>query len=138
MLQAYTSTPSGVALTANIPINLVTNKIVKGCTASHTEGSNSIYLKKCGTYKVDFNGIFVSSGEATPITVQMYNGTAPVVDAKATANSASNTDYVNLSFSTLVDVPPSCRAVNNIGVISFVNVNADVMLLANVTVLKVR
>ena len=43
MLQAYTSTPSGVAVTANTPINLVTNKIVKGCTVSHTEGSNSIY-----------------------------------------------------------------------------------------------
>lgn len=29
MLQAYTSTPSGVAVTANTPINLVTNKTVR-------------------------------------------------------------------------------------------------------------
>ena len=96
-------------------------------------------FKKTKKYRKLSDGNYQLQSEWTSSqTVQMDNGTAPSVDAKATANSASNTDYVNLSFSTLVDVPPSCRAVNNIGVISFVNVNADVMLLANVTVLKVR
>lgn len=138
MLQAYTSIPAGVALTANTPINLATNKILKGCTVKHTEGSSNIYLQKSGIYKVSFNGIFVSADAATPITVQMYNGTTAIAEAKAMANSASNTDYVNLSFTALVEVLPSCRAVNNMAVVSFVNVNADVMLLSNVTILKVR
>lgn len=138
MLQTYTSIPAGISLTANTPINFATNKVLKGCTVKHTEGSSSIYLQKSGIYEVKFNGIFVSADAATSVTVQMYNGTTAITEAKATVNSASNTDYVNLSFSSLVEVLPSCRVVNNVAVVSFVNVNADVMLLSNVIVLKVR
>lgn len=138
MLQAYTSIPAGVAMTANTPINLATNKILKGCMVKHTEGSSNIYLQKSGVYEVSFNGIFVSADSATPITVQMYNGSNAVAEAKATVNSASTTDYVNLSFTALIEVLPSCRVVNNVAGVSFVNVNADVMLLSNVTILKVR
>lgn len=138
MLQTYTSVPAGMALTADTAIPFNTNKILNGCMVRHTEGAANIYLKKSGIYKIDFNGIFVSSGESTPITVQMYNGGSAVADAKATQTSSSNTDYVNLNFTALVKVAPSCCAVDNTAILTFVNANADVMLLSNITVLKVE
>ena len=138
MLQTFTLIPAGSALAANTPINFNINKVLKGCTVRHTEGASNIYLRAPGVYKVDFNGIFVASSDATPISIQMLNNNVEVPDAKAIETSSSNTDYANVSFSSFVTVAPSCRAVDNTATLSFINLNADVMILANVTVLEVR
>ena len=60
-----------------------------------------------------------------------------VPDALAVATSTSTTDYVNLAFTTLVRVKPSCCTVDNTTTLTFLNTNADILFNANVVIAKI-
>jgi hypothetical protein len=138
MLQTYTRSNNGTAVASSTPINFLTNKIKRNCSVQHSEGSPSIVLHGAGIYKVEFNGIFTApSTTATTINVQMLADTVVVPEALAVATSASTTDYVNLAFTTLVRVKPSCCAVDNTTTLTFLNTNADILFNANVVITKV-
>ena len=138
MLQTYTRSNNGTAVASSTPINFLLNKIKISCSVQHQEGSPSIVLHGAGTYKIEFNGIFTApSTEATTINVQMLSDNVVVPDALAVATSTSTTDYVNLAFTTLVRVKPSCCAVDNTTTLTFLNTNADILFNANVVVTKI-
>lgn len=67
----------------------------------------------------------------------MLADTVVVPEALAVATSASTTDYVNLAFTTLVRVKPSCCAVDNTTTLTFLNTNEDILFNANVVITKV-
>lgn len=137
MLQTYTRSNNGVAIASNTPITFLTNKYKSGCCVQHVDGSSSITLNAAGLYKVSFNGIFTApSTTATTISIQLYNNTILIPEALAVATSTSTTDYVNLAFTTLIKVNPSCCAVDNTNSLTFVNTNAAVLYNANVIVSK--
>ena len=62
-----------------------------------------------------------------------------VEEAVASASSTADTDIVNVSFSTILQVRPSCKAIDNNAVLT-VNYLGQVATgnLANLTVIKLR
>lgn len=113
-------------LTSGSNITFDTNRVATSCTAQHLAGSPSIVLNRPGYYYVSFNTIATATGaETEPITVQLYNEEDLVAGAVASEVSLSTTDTVNLSFSTIVRVRPSCCIVDNTGILTFKSTGAD-------------
>ena len=113
-------------LTSGSNITFDTNRVATSCTAQHTAGSPSIVLNRPGYYFVGFNATAVATGaETTPITVQLYNEDELIPGATASELSATATDTVNLSFSTIVRVRPSCCYVDNTGILTFRSTGVD-------------
>ena len=114
-------------LTSGSNIAFDTNRVATSCTAQHLAGSPSIVLNRPGYYYVSFNTIAVASEatETEPITVQLYNEDDVIEGAVASELSAASTDTVNLSFSTIGRVRPSCCIVDNTGILTFKSTGAD-------------
>ena len=114
-------------LTSGSNISFDTNRVATSCPAQHTAGSPSIVLNRPGYYFVGFNAIAVASEttETEPITVQLYNEGDVVEGAVASELSATNTELVNLAFSTIVRVRPSCCIVDNTGILTFKTIGAN-------------
>ena len=114
-------------LTSGSNISFDTNRVATSCTSQHLAGSPSIVLNRPGYYFISFNTIAAASNatETTPITVQLYNEDDLIEGATASELSAADTDIVNLSFSTIVRVRPSCCYVDNTGILTFKSTGAD-------------
>lgn len=138
MLDTYNSVTQNVAVNSNLTFN--TDRIDRGGATSHEAGSDIIKLLAPGTYEVSFNGIATATAAATaPIIVQLYGNDVAIPGGIASELSESTTDFVNLSFSVLVDVYPSYYYVNNTVSLSIRNVGiAANFNNANVVVTKVR
>lgn len=114
-------------LTENEDLIFAPNKILAGCPVTHTENSSTIKLNCPGYYYVSFNGDAVATAatETAPIVVTLFNKTLAVPGAEASALSATDDQVVNLSFSTIIKVGPSCCVVDNDGQLTFTNTGAD-------------
>ena len=113
-------------LTSGSNITFDTNRVATSCAAQHLAGSPSIVLNRPGYYFVGFNTTAVASEETetAPISVQLYNEDDVITGAAASELSSSNTDTVNLSFSTLVRVRPSCCMIDNTGILTIKSTGA--------------
>lgn len=113
-------------LTSGSNISFDTNRVATSCTSQHLAGSPSIVLNRPGYYYVSFNTIATATDtETEPITVQLYNEDDAIEGAVASELSAAATEIVNLSFSTIVRVRPSCCYVDNTGILTFKSTGAD-------------
>ncbi len=114
-------------LTSGSNISFDTNRVATSCTAQHTAGSPSIILNRPGYYFVGFSATAVASEatETNPITVQLYNEDVAIDGAVASGLSATNTEMINLSFSTIVRILPSCCMIDNTGILTFKSSGAD-------------
>ncbi len=114
-------------LTSGSNITFDTNRVATSCSSQHMAGSPSIVLNRPGYYFVSFNSIAAASAatETAPITVQLFNEDIEIPGAVASELSTANTDDVNLSFSTIVRVRPSCCAIDNTGILTFRTTGAD-------------
>ena len=120
MLDTYSVTPQ--TLSEGEIIQFTQNRHQTHCNISHSLGTGSIALLKPGYYLVNFTGVTSATATATdPITVQLNINGAPLSGAYASALSAAANSPVNLSFSTVVKVFPSCRACNNDTALTLVN-----------------
>lgn len=120
MLDTYSVTPQ--TLSEGEIIQFTQNRHQTHCNISHSLGTGSIALLKPGYYLVNFTGVTSATATATdPITVQLNVNGAPLSGAYASALSAAADTPVNLSFSTVVKVFPSCRACNNDTALTLVN-----------------
>lgn len=120
MLDTYSITPQ--TLSEGEIIQFTQNRHQTHCNISHSLGTGSIALLKPGYYLVNFTGVTSATATATdPITVQLNVNGAPLSGAYASALSAAANSPVNLSFSTVVKVFPSCRACNNDTALTLVN-----------------
>lgn len=121
MINSYTNT--SLAVLTNEALNFNIDSIKTGCTVTHSPGSTTFSLNKPGFYFVTFNG--VGAATDTPvgnIIVQLQQNGANVPGALTSAASTTAlTDVESLGFSTIIQVKPSCCAVDNNVNLTFVN-----------------
>ena len=117
-LSAWTNTTQ--VLDTNIPVTLTTSTKT-GCSILFNNGSTSITLNKCGLYYIDVSANATEGGTAGNITLQLFNNSIAIPGALATETSGTATDVINLSFSKIIEVKPSCPAINNTSVLTIVN-----------------
>lgn len=124
MVNSYTNTAQAVA--TDSLLSFATNNVLTGCTVSHSAGSTSFVLRRPGFYYISFTGTGAITGTtAGAVTINLLkNGTA-LPGATATQESASTTDLRTINFSTIVQVLPSCCAVNNTTTLTFQNAGLD-------------
>ena len=93
-------------------------KAVSGCNSCcsqgilFTAGSNTITLRKAGTYLVTVNAN-VTPTAAGDISLRLVKNGVAVPGASATATGVAATNFP-ASFTTLITVLPSCKAINNV------------------------
>lgn len=117
MLSSYNVTSQTVPV--NGTLNFTTDHILTGCTA--TRNGQTFQLNKPGYYYVTFNASASTSDTAGIVTVQLNNGGQVVPGAAASFYSEATANTENVSFSTIIRVPPSCCAINNTANLTLVN-----------------
>ena len=112
MVNSYTNT--SLAVITNEAITFNNNSVQTGCTVTHSAGSATFALNKPGFYFVTFNGIAAATEAIGDVTVQLQQNGVNVPGALTTsALTTALTDIESLSFSTIIQVKPSCCAVDN-------------------------
>ena len=117
MISSYNNTSQEVAI--NGLLTFTTDRILTGCTA--TRNGQTFQLNKPGYYYVTFNADGAATTAAGDIVVVLQNNGIAVLGAIATQTVAAADDAVNLAFSTIIRVPPSCCAVDNTANLTLVN-----------------
>lgn len=137
MINSYTNTSQSLATNDTILFNI--NDVQTGCTATHTAGTATFALNKPGFYFITFNGTGAISGSASgTITVNLLNNGTLVNGGTASVTSASTTDIRSISFSKIIQVRPSCAAINNKTDLTFVNAgSATAFTNVNVVITKI-
>ena len=125
MLNSYINANQTLAVNSNLEFDI--NQIQTGCTATHTPGTTSFQLNKPGFYFVTFNAVATATTTAAtnPITIQLLNNGTNVSGALASGLSTAANSPINLSFSTLIQVKPSCCAVNNTAILTLQNTGIE-------------
>ena len=119
------------AVPANGIVAFTTDRILTGCTA--TRDGNTFQLNKPGYYYVTFNAVAAATTTVGELTVELQNNGVVVPGAEATFTTTTAGDNANYAFTTIIRVPPSCCAVDNIARLVFVNTGVDATY-ANVNV----
>lgn len=137
MLNAYSITTQSLATGDNVVFDV--NKIMTGITATHYPSSSAINLNRPGFYMIEFHATAEASGAGTdPVTISLFNDGVAVPAASASEVSTAVGDTVSLSFSTLVQVLPSCAVIDNTATLTFQNTGVPATItVANVNVTKV-
>ena len=117
MISSYNVTAQEVAI--NGLLTFSTDRILTGCTA--TRNGQTFQLNKPGYYYVTFNADGAATTAAGDVVVVLQNNGVAVPGAIATQTVAAADDAVNLAFSTIIRVPPSCCAVDNTANLTLVN-----------------
>ena len=124
MVNSYTNTPQTIA--ANDLLSFSVNDILTGCTVLHSSGSTSFKLNRPGFYYVSFTGVGAITGAtAGAITVNLLRNGTVVPGATSTQESASATGTRTVNFSKIIQVLPSCCAVNNTTTLAFQNAGLE-------------
>lgn len=110
------------------------NRILTGASISHADGSSVVRLNGPGLYLVVFDGTF-TIGTAGSATVQLFNKGVAVPAAEDTVSGTTAVPR-GLHFATIIDVKPSCCAVDNNAALN-VSIDADgVFSSATIAVVK--
>lgn len=115
-------------------INFDYNRLHTGVSILHADGSSVIRLNNPGLYLVTFDGTF-TIGTAGSATVQLYNKGVAVPAAEDTVSGTTAVPR-GLHFTTLIDVRPSCCAVENNAALSVGIDVAGEFSAASITVVK--
>lgn len=133
MINSYTATSQSVLTDGTLDFDV--NKVKTGCTITHTSGTASFSLNKPGFYFVTFNGD-VSTATAGTISTQLFGNSSAISGASASVTAAIDTTYP-LSFSTIVQVLPSCCVCDNSMTLTVVNTGEDATYTnANIVITK--
>lgn len=135
MINSFNITAQTVA--ANNLLQFNGNNILTGCSTTQS-GATTFKLNKSGFYLVTFNASAATSGTAGDVVVRLNNNGVAVPGATAIFNSSAATAIGNLSFITIIQVRPSCCAVNNQGNLTIENAGVEaVYSLVNMTITKI-
>ena len=121
MINSYSITPKIVEVGGSVSFDV--NRILTGCTITHTEGTPSFKLNKSGYYFVSFNTDV--TGATGDVTVQLLSNGVAVPAAEATTSLAAATDTANVSFSTIIKVLPSCTMIDNLQTLTLSNTGLE-------------
>lgn len=127
-------TTRDLTVVADEYINFDYNRILTGVSISHADGSSVVRLNSAGLYLVMFDGTF-TIGTAGSATVQLFNNGVAV---PAAVDVVSGTTAVprGMHFVTVIEVKPSCCAVDNSAALSVSIDVAGVFDSAAITVVK--
>lgn len=132
MISSYTITTQTLA--TNDALIFSNDRIKTGCTVLHFEGTPTFTLNKTGYYFISFNADVAGTGD---IVIQLQNNGVLIPGASATNTSTGTTDIGNMSFTTIVQAPPSCCAIDNTPRITLVNTgDAATITNANLVITK--
>ena len=133
MISSYNNSSQEVAI--NGLLTFSTDRILTGCTA--TRNGQTFQLNKPGYYYVTFNADGAATTAVGDIVVVLQNNGVAVPGAIATQTVAAADDAVNLAFTTIIRVPPSCCAVDNTANLTLVNTGvAATFTNANINITK--
>ena len=136
MVSSYTAIAQ--SLDVNEDLVFAKNRVITGCTVTHIEGTSTFILKRPGYYYIGFNGEGATSGVAGAVSIELLNGGTTVEGATASAYSGAETEPVNLSFSTIIKVLPSCDCVDNTASLTIRNIGvASTFENVNITITKI-
>lgn len=121
MINSYSIVPKTVLVEGEIPFDV--NRILTGCTITHTEGTPSFKLNKPGYYFVSFNADV--TGATGTVSAQLLSNAVVVPAAEGTSTLGAVTDVANISFSTIVKVLPSCAMIDNAQTLTVSNVGVE-------------
>lgn len=121
-------------VTQGLPVSFT-----KNLSAGVQYTDTSVTLKRPGLYQVVVDASAATSeSSATNVTLQLARNGTQVGKVQSTATSASATSVVDLSFSAVVKVDPTCCPYNdNSATLTFVNANGSAIY-SNLTVTIVR
>lgn len=109
VLDAFT-TSAQTLLTGN-NISFANNGVLTGCSINHAAGTPTIVLKKPELYYVSFEADVLPSAAETVSVILQNNGVA--VPGVATSTTGTTTNTMRVILDTIVEVKPSCCAVDN-------------------------
>ena len=109
MFEAYTTTTATYATNDAVAFTDVRYRDSRILTASQTS------LKLCvpGRYLVIFHAVAASNTAASPFTVALYKDNVAIPGVETTITSTVAEDKQTMSLSTIINVLPSCCAINN-------------------------
>lgn len=125
-----TSTASQTVATGN-PVALQNNIFQSGCGITHIAGSTTIGLNRTGTYMIAVTATG-DAGSGNTFSLEIYNKGVAIPAAIATL-----TDSGTINITTLIQVLPSCCAIDNNASLTFVNTGATTYSTIEVDVVKV-
>lgn len=127
-------TTRDAAVDAGDYVNFDINRVHTGVSISHAEGSSVVRLNSPGLYLVTFDGDF-TIGTSGAVTVQLFNKSVIIPGAENTAQAVANVPY-GVHFTTVIDVRPSCCAVDNAAALQIQVSAAGTFNNASITVVK--
>ena len=146
MLQTYTVNSNGITLNNGdvVPFNI--DSVDTCCNITHVAGTPVVEINKQGYYQINFSSFGYNTGAVVEGTdysgtysFQLNNKDVPIVNAVASASSTANTAVVNVAFSIILYIPPSCKAINNNAFLTVKYLGQEGALLnANLSVIKLR
>lgn len=119
VLDTYTLTDVTIAANGSLPLEQ--NYLSIGSAICHMPGATSIQIDTPGLYLINFDAEGSTAGGTGNLTVQLYENSVAVPGAQSTSGSTSTTDIQTIGFSKVIQVKPSCCAVDNTATLSFVN-----------------
>lgn len=107
VLDAYSTTLTNVAVNAKVPFTA--NYILHGVSISDNIANSTIYLNKPGLYQVIFSAVAANQTDTSGIiSVQLKRNDIKVPGAVSSETSESTTSYVDIGFSSIVEVDSVC------------------------------
>ena len=134
MINSYNTSSQTIDVNGLVEFN--GTNISTGCTVTQS-GTTAFKLNKSGFYFVSFNANVATSATAGDVTVQLNNNGTAVKGATATFNSSATTAIGTIAFSTIIQIRPSCCAINNQGNLTLENTGISAIYSnANITITK--
>lgn len=126
--------PAGQALIVGSPVQYDAVRVHTGSAIGFNAGGSTIYLNKAGLYLVMFDADFVISTTGA-VTFQLFDNGVAVTGAEDTVQ-ATQAVPAGIHFCTLVEVKPSCCAVDNTMQLQVQTTAIGSLINANINVVK--
>lgn len=135
-LSTYTTNNAAVAVNGALPLEQ--NSVLVGNAITHTPGSTTITLSCPGIYLVSFDAEGSTTAGTGSFTTALFNNGVAVPGAESTSGATSTTNVETIGFTSIIQVRPSCCAVNNVANLTFINTGAaSTYTTINVNVVKI-
>ena len=127
--------PAGQALIVGSPVDYNLVRIHTGNSIGFNSGDSTVYLRNPGLYLVAFDGDFTITTTGA-VTFQMFQNGVAVTGAENTVQATAAVPE-GIHFSTLVEVKPSCPAIDNTAAIQVQTNAIGTLINGGITVVKV-
>lgn len=126
--------PAGQALIVGSSVQFDAVRVHTGSAIGFTTGSSTVYLKSAGLYLVTFDGDFTITTTGA-VTFQLFDGGVAVAGAEDTVQ-ATQAVPAGVHFSTILEVKPSCCAVDNTAVLQVQTSAVGNLINADINIVK--